>query len=173
MSVFPPEFVFPSNEYRYFCLCSRHVHHQPGNSGISLVAVAQKPTHFHEFVGCCQVVFFGMVLFGVGAVAEEFWTLPKIISWTFWLGVITLGVFVTVISFSFYFISVDSIGPTKTAIFINLVPIFGTCFSAFFLQEQIYWTFLVGLLLVIIGIFIINLPKQAILKEDCSVHTFK
>jgi hypothetical protein len=53
---------FPSNEYWYFCLCSRYVRHQPGNSGFSLVAVAQEPTHFYEFVGCCQAVFFGVVL---------------------------------------------------------------------------------------------------------------
>jgi drug/metabolite transporter (DMT)-like permease len=126
-------------------------------------SISKKTMQTHSpFEATAGGVFFGMVFFGVGAITEEFWTLPGITSWTFWLGVITLGVFVTVVSFSCYSISVDSIGPTKSAIFINLVPIFGTIFSVFFLQEQIYWTFLVGLLLVIIGIFIINFPKSEI-----------
>ena len=107
-------------------------------------------------------VFFGMVLFGIGATFEEFWTLPELTSMTFWIGVLILGVFVTFMSFTLYSVSVDSIGPTKAAIFINLVPIFGTLFSVILLQEKILWTFAIGLLLVVIGIFIINFPD----KED-------
>jgi drug/metabolite transporter (DMT)-like permease len=105
-------------------------------------------------------VFVGMILFGIGAIFEEVWVLPALTSVTFWIGVLVLGVFVTFISFTLYFLSVDSIGPTRAAIFINLVPIFGTIFSVILLQEEILWTFIIGLTLVIAGILIINFPNK-------------
>ncbi len=107
-------------------------------------------------------VFMGMILFGIGSIFEEFWMLPGLISLTFWVGILVLGVFATFMSFTLYFMSIESIGPTRAAIFINLVPIFGTLFSVVLLQEKILWTFVIGLFLVVVGILIINFPN----KED-------
>ena len=76
----------------------------------------------------------------------------------FWILILFIGVFVTVIGFFLYFEGIKIIGLTHESIFINLVSILGTLFSALFLREEIYWTFLVGLLLIILGILIINFP---------------
>lgn len=101
----------------------------------------------------------GSILFGIGALFEETWTLPALVNPIFWMNVIYLGVFVTFIGFLFYFISIKEIGATRAGGFINLVPVFGTLFSALFLPEDpIYWTFGVGLILVVCGISIINFP---------------
>ena len=101
----------------------------------------------------------GSILFGIGALNEEFWTLPAMIDSLFWMNVIYLGVFVTVIGFLFYFISIKKLGATRAGGFISLVPVFGTLFSALFMPEDpIYWTFGVGLLFVVGGIAIINFP---------------
>lgn len=126
-------------------------------TSISKKTMQEKYTAFEATAGG---VFMGMILFGIGSIFEEFWMLPGLTSMTFWIGVLVLGVFVTFISFTLYFVSVDSIGPTRASIFINLVPIFGTLFSVVLLQEKILWTFVIGLLLVVAGIFIINLPKK-------------
>ena len=59
-----------------------------------------------------------------------------------------LGAFVTVVGFLFYFISIKELGATRAGGFINLVPVFGTFFSALIMPEDpIYWTFGVGLIL--------------------------
>lgn len=100
-------------------------------------------------------VFMGMILFGIGSIFEEFWLLPGLTSMTFWIGVLVLGVFATFMSFTLYFVSVDSIGPTRAAIFINLVPIFGTLFSVVLLQEKILWTFGIGHILIRLWIILI------------------
>ncbi|MCK5264077.1 MAG: DMT family transporter, partial [Candidatus Thorarchaeota archaeon] len=87
------------------------------------------------------------------------WTLPALIDPIFWMNVIYLGVFVTVIGFLFYFISIKELGATRAGGFISLVPVFGTFLSALFMPEDpIYWTFGVGLLFVVCGIAIINFP---------------
>ncbi|MHA2226845.1 MAG: DMT family transporter [Candidatus Hodarchaeales archaeon] len=102
-------------------------------------------------------IFCGMILFAFGAVFEGFWALAAMTSVTFWVGIILLGVVVTFISFSFYSIAINDLGATRSSIFINLVPVFGTIFSVIFLHEEIYVTFIIGLLLVILGILLINL----------------
>ncbi|MHA1168523.1 MAG: EamA family transporter, partial [Candidatus Hodarchaeales archaeon] len=96
------------------------------------------------------------IFFGFGAVIEEFWTLNSLVDPVFIVGVLVLGVLVTSLGFLFFFMAVKDIGATKSGIFINLVPVFGTLSSVLLLGEPIYWTFVLGLGLIITGIFIIN-----------------
>jgi len=114
----------------------------------------------------------GSVLFGIGALNEQIWTLPALVDPIFWVNVIYLGVFVTVIGFLFYFISIKELGATRSGGFISLVPVFGTFFSALFMPEDpIYWTFGVGLLFVICGIAIINFPiKENEIEEPTQTE---
>lgn len=103
----------------------------------------------------------GSLFFGIGAINEEIWTLPALLDPIFWMNALYLGIFVTVIGFLFYFISIKELGATRSGGFINLVPVFGTFFSALLMPEDpIYWTFGVGLFLVLIGISIINFPTK-------------
>ncbi len=102
----------------------------------------------------------GAFLFGIGAITEEVWTLPALLDGVFWVNVIYLGGCVTFIGFLFYFIGIKELGATRAGGFINLVPVFGTLFSVLILQDVLYWTFIVGLTLVVIGIFLINFPKK-------------
>ena len=103
----------------------------------------------------------GAFLFGMGAVTEEIWALPALSDWVFWVNVTYLGACVTFIGFLFYFIGIKELGATRAGGFINLVPVFGTIFSVLILQDVLYWTFIVGLLLVISGILLINFPTKS------------
>ncbi len=111
-------------------------------------------------------VLFGTILFGAGAVAEQFWVQPALIDPNFWMNVLYMGFFVTFLGFLFYFLGIKHLGATQSSIFINLVPVFGILFSAIILLETIYWTFLVGLALVIVGVLIINFPESLKDKEE-------
>jgi drug/metabolite transporter (DMT)-like permease len=102
----------------------------------------------------------GAFLFGMGAVTEEIWSLPALSDGIFWLNVFYLGGCVTFIGFLFYFTGIKELGATRAGGFINLVPVFGTIFSVLLLNETMYWTFTVGLLLVISGILCINFPER-------------
>ncbi len=102
----------------------------------------------------------GTFLFGMGALTEEVWALPAMVDSVFWLNVLYLGTCVTFIGFLFYFISINELGATRSGGFINLVPVFGTIFSFLILHEEIFWTYGIGLLLVIVGIVVINLPNS-------------
>jgi drug/metabolite transporter (DMT)-like permease len=105
-------------------------------------------------------IMFGTVFFACGATAEQFWTLPAMSSSLFWTIVIILGVAMTFIAYLLYFDSVKNIGATRSGVFVSLIPISGTILSDIILQEAIYWTYLVGVIFVIIGIVIINYPVK-------------
>ncbi len=110
-------------------------------------------------------VFFGMMLFGLGALTERFWNIPGISSPPFILGIIILGLLVTFLGFYFYFNGIKILGASKASIYINLVPVFGTLFSALLLEETIYWTFIVGIILIVTGITMIQYPEHDNDKE--------
>lgn len=110
----------------------------------------------------------GAFLFGMGTLTEEVWSLPALVDPIFWVNALYLGTCVTFIGFLFYFISIKELGATKAGGFINLVPVFGTIFSYIILQDIIYWTFGIGLFLVVVGIVIINFPirKETVNAEQ-------
>jgi len=103
----------------------------------------------------------GSLLFGLGAFNEQFWVHPARLEPIFWANIVYLGVFVTVVGFLFYFMSIKELGVTRAGGFINLVPVFGVTLSAFIMPEDaIYWTFGAGLILIVIGIVLINYPVK-------------
>ncbi|MFX1564793.1 MAG: DMT family transporter [Promethearchaeota archaeon] len=105
-------------------------------------------------------IFFGTLIFFIGAILEQFWALPLMVDLTFWVNILYMGTFVTVLGFLFYFLGIKNLGASKSAVFIALVPVFGTLFSVLLLHEPIYPTFIIGLALVIMGILFINYPKK-------------
>ena len=108
----------------------------------------------------------GSLLFGLGAINEQFWIHPARLEPGFWANIIYLGIFVTVVGFLFYFMSIKELGVTRAGGFINLVPVFGVLFSALVMPEDaIYWTFGVGLVLIVIGIMLVNFP----VKQQASI----
>jgi drug/metabolite transporter (DMT)-like permease len=73
-----------------------------------------------------------------------------------WLHLIYLGVFATVIGFIFFYQGIRRIGPVKTGLFINLVPIFAVILSVIFLRESVTISLLIGAALVISGVYLTN-----------------
>jgi drug/metabolite transporter (DMT)-like permease len=111
---------------------------------------------------------FGMFMFGGTALFENKWEQVQWNSGLFWLLILILALFVTVVSFVSFFYAINRIGATKTGIFINLVPVFGTVFSWLILEEPISFTLLLGLALISAGIILINFPSN---KKESSLST--
>jgi drug/metabolite transporter (DMT)-like permease len=102
----------------------------------------------------------GAIMFGIAALIENRWDELQWSSWVFWVSIGVMAILITVIAFLFYFVAVKRIGATKSGIFINLVPVFGTLASVIILGEELTWTLWVGLILISIGIGFINFPMK-------------
>ncbi|MFW9846287.1 MAG: DMT family transporter [Candidatus Thorarchaeota archaeon] len=105
-------------------------------------------------------IFVGWAVFGIGSLTEVESMTPVIFTIEFWWNVSFLGALAAFFGFMMYFEAVERIGATKTGGFTSLIPVFGTTTSIIILQEPIYWTFIIGLILVVIGILILNAPDS-------------
>ena len=68
--------------------------------------------------------------------------------------IIYLAVFPTVLAMYFWNLSVRSLGPNRTAIFINLIPIFGAVCAIVFLGERLFPYHLLGAAFVFSGVLL-------------------
>ena len=71
-----------------------------------------------------------------------------------------LGVVGTAVAFVWYAEGVREIGPTRSAIFNNLVPIFGMAAGVVLLGEPLHWTMVAGGLVALLGVTLVNLPAR-------------
>jgi len=78
-----------------------------------------------------------------------------------WLGILYLAILSTVIGYFLYIEGVSKIGAGRSAIFGNLVPVFGVLTSFLLLQENLSpWT-AVSFLLIFAGVLLVNRPVKS------------
>ena len=77
-------------------------------------------------------------------------------TWQVWASIVYLGAFGTVIGFVWYYEGVKAIGPSRTAVFNNLVPVFGITLAAVLLSESILVSMIVGGVMAIAGVTLTN-----------------
>lgn len=77
-----------------------------------------------------------------------------------WLSLLYLGLMGTVLAFILYYQGIKSIGPSKTTIFVNFVPIWAMTLGAVMLGEAITLALILGTVMVIGGVFLTSRSKK-------------
>jgi drug/metabolite transporter (DMT)-like permease len=98
----------------------------------------------------------GLALLALAAVPELTSLDAARFTWKVWLSMAYLGVFGTVLGFVWFNEGVKAIGPSRTAIFNNLVPVFGVVFAALLLGEPVLASMVVGGVLALAGVMLTN-----------------
>ena len=98
----------------------------------------------------------GFVFLSIGAIGEFREIDWMVLDWRVWTSVFYLGAFGTVLAFIWYYQGIQMVGPSRTAIFTNLVPAFGVLFSAVLLGEPILISMVVGGLIAVLGVSLVN-----------------
>ena len=75
-----------------------------------------------------------------------------------WFSLFYLGFFGTVLGFVWYYQGINTIGPTRASLFINLVPVSAVILAFLILDEPLTRSLLVGTLLVSTGMYLTNRP---------------
>ncbi|WEF32028.1 DMT family transporter [Pseudoduganella chitinolytica] len=98
----------------------------------------------------------GLLFLAIGA-ARDIGTVDwPGIGWQVWAGLCYLGAFGTVLGFVWYYEGVKAIGASRTAVFNNLVPVFGIGLAALLLGEQVLASMVAGGVLVAAGVTLTN-----------------
>jgi drug/metabolite transporter (DMT)-like permease len=140
-----------------FAILAWGVYSTTGNAAMKIITPAE---------ATAGSIFVGGIIFGFGAITEIGTVSPVFSEIDFWWNVVFLAVFSSFFGFLMYFEAIKRIGAIRTSGFTSLIPVFGTITSIIILQEQIYWTFIVGLILVVMGILILNAPDKKELPES-------
>ena len=98
----------------------------------------------------------GFVFLSIGAIDELKDVDWMLLDWRVWTSVFYLGAFGTVLAFIWYYQGIKTVGPSRAAIFTNLVPAFGVLFSAVLLGEPILTSMVVGGLIGVLGVTLVN-----------------
>jgi drug/metabolite transporter (DMT)-like permease len=97
----------------------------------------------------------GLVL-GLAALTEIDTLRPEMLNWSNFLTIFYLGTFGSAIAFIWYNEGVKMIGPARTVVFTNLVPVFGLLLGYLILDEPIYLSMVLGGAIVIAGVTLTN-----------------
>lgn len=73
-----------------------------------------------------------------------------------WVSIVYLGLFGTVLGFVWYYEGIEKIGPTRSALFINFVPLSAMVLAYLILAEPVTWSLAMGAVLVISGVYLTN-----------------
>jgi len=98
----------------------------------------------------------GFLFLSIGAIDELKDIDWMLLDWRVWTSVFYLGAFGTVLAFIWYYQGIKTVGPSRAAIFTNLVPAFGVLFSAVLLGEPILTSMVVGGLIAVLGVTFVN-----------------
>lgn len=77
-----------------------------------------------------------------------------------WLSILYLAIFGTVVGYIWFCEALDKIGPARTSLFFNFIPIFTIILSFLILGEPVTHSLVVGTPLVIIGVYLTNKTKN-------------
>jgi len=75
------------------------------------------------------------------------------------LSVLALGLLGTALAYNWYYEGIKKIGPSRSGAFINLVPIFAAVLSTIIFKEEVTRSFVIGAILVFVGVYITNRIK--------------
>jgi drug/metabolite transporter (DMT)-like permease len=81
------------------------------------------------------------------------------VSWRAWAAIGFVGFFSTTVAFVWFYEGVRSIGPSRTSVFINLVPIFAITLGVLMLGERVDSSIVVGGALIVVGVWLLNRPR--------------
>jgi drug/metabolite transporter (DMT)-like permease len=98
----------------------------------------------------------GLLFLVLGAAPEFGSVVWADIGWQVWLAAVYLGACGTVIGFVWWYEGVKAIGASRTAVFNNLVPVFGVSLAALLLGEQVLSSMVVGGVLAAAGVTLTN-----------------
>jgi drug/metabolite transporter (DMT)-like permease len=111
----------------------------------------------------------GLALLAMGAAGEVGSIQWMSLGWQAWAAIIYLGAIGTVLGFIWYYEGIRAVGPSRTAVFTNLVPAFGVMLSAVLLGEDILASMLVGGAISVVGVTLANRrcvwPREGALRR--------
>ncbi|OEH93756.1 hypothetical protein BFG57_11260 [Bacillus solimangrovi] len=103
----------------------------------------------------------GSVFLAICSIFEGGWTDVATMSFQSWLELAYMSILASVIAFILWNEGIKQIGTSKSSMYMNLVPINAAWISVIFYGSTLHWQQLIGMLIVIVGVFIATSRKHS------------
>lgn len=102
---------------------------------------------YYSFI-VCNILLIPFVLY------EKPWLFLAQIPLSAWIGVLYMSIFPSVIGYLFQQVAIKEIGPSRTSIFVNLIPVFSIILAVLILKEPLQPLKLLTAGIILIGVYI-------------------
>ncbi|WP_442600334.1 DMT family transporter [Neobacillus sp. D3-1R] len=109
---------------------------------------------FSSVESTTYAVAFGTMFLLPFASVETTWQEVQQASFTTWIAIAHMSIFVTVVSFVLYYNGIKEIGAAKASIFINVMPVSAVLMATIFLGETFTWAHGFGAAFVLSGVYV-------------------
>ncbi|GAE35731.1 DMT family transporter [Halalkalibacter akibai] len=123
---------------------------------------------FSSIVSTTYAVGFGSLFLLPFSILEKPWESLATSTWSSWLAIAHMSVFVTVLGFILYYYGIQQIGAAKASIFINVMPVSAVIMATVFLGETLTIATMIGAVFVISGVYVGTSVKRT--KRSTTVH---
>ncbi len=117
-------------------------------------------------------MLFGSIVLGLFAIPDFGKTNWESLNLNFWLDIVYLAVFPSVLANWFYYLGVKNIGPSRASVFMYFVPVSGLILSSVLLGEVLTFFQFIGSAVMVMGVWVMNrqgrTPRKII--QGHSVH---
>jgi drug/metabolite transporter (DMT)-like permease len=127
------------------------------------IAVRYLSSNFSAFFITAIQAFLGAIFFFPFAL-WEYLTMPMDFTPKAVFGVFYLGIFVTLGGYGLFNYALGRIAASKAAVYINLIPVFVVILAYFMLEERLNFVQLLASGIILLGVFVSQMPTQKIRK---------
>ena len=86
-----------------------------------------------------------------------------------WGSLLYSGLFALVICYVIWYVSVQRVGNTKTAIYNYLIPVFTVIFAYFFIDERITGQQAVGAIIIFVGLYLARIGYRSFIRKNAKI----
>ncbi len=105
------------------------------------------------------IILFGWLLSVIPFLAGGYWVEVARIGMTGWIAILYLGILCSALAYIFYNDGLQAFSASQVGAFLYLEPLVATLIAAWMLQEHISFLSILGGLLILLGVWLVNLGK--------------
>ena len=123
--------------------------------------LSKRAASFHKPIVLTSYSFlFCTIMLVPFTIMEKPWLILGSTSAGAWISIAYMAIFASCIGYLIQQVAIRRIGPSKTNIFINLVPVFSMGLAVPILNETIGWYNIIGMLMIIMGVYTNSTIKE-------------
>ncbi|QGU94665.1 EamA family transporter [Clostridium bovifaecis] len=131
------------------------------------IVLSKKVSHRYSPITMTFYCFLVCVILSIPfTIMEQPWSYINSVTWKGWLSLVYMATLPSCVGYLIQQVSIKAVGPSKTTVFENLVPVFSIILSVVILGEKVIILKIVSAMVIILGVYINSTVGSDKQKQD-------